>query len=51
MPQMSPLPWLILMLIFILSLMMFASQMHHNKMFSSPQISTSLDKNNKSWSW
>nr|YP_011010163.1 ATP synthase F0 subunit 8 [Hermatobates djiboutensis]WPW46687.1 ATP synthase F0 subunit 8 [Hermatobates djiboutensis] len=51
MPQMSPMWWSTLFMLFIASLMLMNSMIYFNKKFSIKKSSKSTKKNSMNWQW
>nr|QWX95529.1 ATP synthase subunit 8 [Latimbus concolor] len=51
MPQMAPLWWEILFLLFIMNFMMMSTIIYHNKMYSPKQMKMKYKINQFKWKW
>nr|ARH54029.1 ATP synthase F0 subunit 8 [Tomoxia bucephala] len=51
MPQMAPLSWTLLMIMFIVTLMIFSSLNFYSFNYSSNHSSLSIKKKNMNWKW
>uniref|UniRef100_A0AB38ZDF3 ATP synthase complex subunit 8 n=1 Tax=Esakia lundbladi TaxID=3095926 RepID=A0AB38ZDF3_9HEMI len=51
MPQMAPLSWLTLMIMFIISIVIINSMLYFNKNYSTMSNKMKMEKNSINWKW